>query len=161
MPWNTLAGAMLIWSLLMPWTCGTTQCLQSMVHCTRFFWQYGKYDTWQTRRGRTHEDHGGALGHHEGQHHVAHLALPKGIDAIIAGLPFLPAVPAEVVIGAVSILLTICLVVLAVVGHQVMQGVAIMSYDEVDALVRLPASHTVFLTAMLTTTYFCCCHYVS
>lgn len=96
-----------------------------------------------TRRGRTHEDHGGALRHHEGQHHVAHLALPQSIDASIGSLSLLPAVPAEVVVGAVPILLAVCLVVLVVVGHQVMQGKAIVSYDEIDALVRLPASHTV------------------
>ena len=93
------------------------------------------------RAGRelTHEDHGGALGHHEGQHHVAHLALAQSIDSSIISLPFLPTVPAEVVVGAIPVLLAIGIIVLVIVGHQVIQGEPIVSNNEVDALVRLPA----------------------
>ena len=91
--------------------------------------------------GVTHENHGGALRHHEGQHHVAHLALSQCIHPSILRLPLLPTVPAEVVIGAVSILFTICIIVLAIVCHQIIQGEAVVSYNKVDALVWLPASH--------------------
>ncbi len=48
-------------------------------------------------------------------------------------------IPAEVVIGPITVLLTICIVMLAIVGNQVIQGEAIMRDDEVDALVGLPA----------------------
>ena len=51
----------------------------------------------------------------------------------------MPAVPAEVVVGAITILLTICIIVFVIVGHQVIQGEAIVGYDEVDALIGLPA----------------------
>ncbi len=51
----------------------------------------------------------------------------------------MPTIPAEVVIGPVTVLLTICIVMLAVVGNQVIQGEAVMRNDEVDALVGLPA----------------------
>ena len=107
---------------------------------------------WQGRRGggggggdqgSTHEDHGGALRHHEGQHHVAHLAMPQCIDPSVLSLPLLPTIPAEVVVGAVPVLFTVGIIVLAVVGDQIIQGKAVMSNDEVDALVRLSAHHKV------------------
>lgn len=91
--------------------------------------------------GCTHENHGGALRHHEGQHHIAHLALSQCIHSSILGLPLLPTVPAEVVIGAIPVLFAIGIIVLVVVCYQIIQGEAVMSYDEVDALVRLPATH--------------------
>lgn len=92
-----------------------------------------------TREWRTHEDHGGALRNHQSQHHIAHLALPQRIDSSIISLPFLPTVPPEVVIGAVPVLLPVGIIVLAIVSHQIIQGEPVMSNDEVDALVRLPA----------------------
>ena len=87
----------------------------------------------------THEYHGGALRHHQSQHHVAHLALPQGVHPSVISLPLMPTVPAEVVIGPIPVLLPIGIIVLAVVGNQVIQGEAIMGNDEVGAMVRLPA----------------------
>ncbi len=51
----------------------------------------------------------------------------------------MPTVPAEVVVGPVTVLLTICIIVLAIVGNQVIQGEAVVRNDEVDTLVGLPA----------------------
>ena len=51
----------------------------------------------------------------------------------------MPTVPAEVVIGPVTVLLTVCIVMLAIVGDQVIQGEAVVRNDEVDTLVGLPA----------------------
>lgn len=79
------------------------------------------------------------MGNHKGQHQVAHLALPQGVHALVASLTLLSTVPAEVVIGAISILLPIGIVVLGIVCYQVIQREAVMSYDKVDALMRLPA----------------------
>ena len=87
----------------------------------------------------THQDHGGALRDHEGQHHVAHLALPQSIHAFIASLALLPTIPAEVVIGPVAVLLPIGIIMLGIVRHQVIQCEAVMGNNKIDALVRLPA----------------------
>ena len=51
----------------------------------------------------------------------------------------MPTIPAEVVIGPVTVLLTICIVMLAIVSNQVIQGEAVVRNDEVDTLVGLPA----------------------
>ena len=82
------------------------------------------------------------MGDHESQHHVAHLALPQGIHTGITGLPLMPTIPAEVVIGPITVLLAVCIVMLVIVGNQVIQGEAVMRNDEVDALVGLPARPT-------------------
>jgi hypothetical protein len=49
----------------------------------------------------THHDHGRALGQHEGQHEVAHLAVAQRVDAAVVGVALAAAVPGKVVIGAV------------------------------------------------------------
>ena len=87
----------------------------------------------------THEHHRCSLGDHESQHHIAHLALPQGIHTGITGLTLMPTIPAEVVIGPITVLLTVCIVMLPIVGNKVIQGEAVMRNDEVDALVGLPA----------------------
>ena len=51
----------------------------------------------------------------------------------------MPAVPAEVVVGSITILLPVCIIVLAIVGDQVIQGETVVSNDEVGAMVRLSA----------------------
>ncbi|KAA6423616.1 MAG: hypothetical protein FRX49_06676 [Trebouxia sp. A1-2] len=53
--------------------------------------------------------------------------------------PSCPTIPAEVVIGPITILLTICIVMLAIVGNKIIEGETVMRNDEVDALVGLPA----------------------
>ena len=50
----------------------------------------------------TGQHHGGALGHHQGHHEVAHLALPPPHDVPVLALPLSPAVPGEVVVAACS-----------------------------------------------------------
>src|SRR5262249_44502202 len=48
--------------------------------------------------------------------------------------PFPAAVPAQVVVDAVAVVLAISLVVLVVVAHQVVQREAVVTGDEVDAI---------------------------
>ena len=51
--------------------------------------------------------------------------------------PLHAAVPAAVVVRAVAIVLPVRLVVLAIVGHEVVEGEAVVAGDEVDALLGL------------------------
>ncbi len=131
--------------------CATTCCLDqagikaaTMLNCKPLL-----QDTFNTLycvdETRTHQHHWRSLRHHEGQHHVAHLSLPQGIHSCITCLPLVPTVPAEVVIRPIPVLLTICVIVLAIVGHQVIQGEAIMGNNEVDALVWFPACNIAVL----------------
>ena len=56
------------------------------------------------------------------------------LDRGIVGGAFDAAIPASVVVGAVAVLLAVRLVVLLVVGDQIVQGEAVVTGDEVDAL---------------------------
>lgn len=91
---------------------------------------------------RTHEDHRHALGDHESEVQVAHLALAQRVHARVVGLALHAAVPGEVVVGAVAVALAVGIVVLLVVGHQIVQREAIMRDDEVDPVRRLPAQRS-------------------
>ena len=64
----------------------------------------------------------------------------------------MPTVPAEVVVGPISVLLPIGIVVLAVVGNQVVQGKAARGNDESGAMLGLPAESTGFTCLLLPNT---------
>ena len=83
--------------------------------------------------------HGCALRHQERHHEVAHLALAHRQDGGVRGATLHAAVPAVVVVATVVVVLAVCVVALAIVRHQVMQREAVVSHNEVDALVRMPA----------------------
>src|SRR6202035_3795033 len=70
---------------------------------------------------------------------VALLALPQREDRGILGGALGAAVPRPVVVAAVPAALAVGLVVLVVVGHQVGQGEAVVTGDEVDRGDRVPA----------------------
>src|SRR5262249_32876402 len=60
------------------------------------------------------------------------------LDCLILGRSFDSAVPAQVVVRTVAILLAVGLVVLGVVRDEVVQGEAVVARHEVDALFRFP-----------------------
>src|SRR5262249_30493193 len=64
--------------------------------------------------------------------HVLHLTIAEPLDLRIVGWTFGSAVPAPVVVGAVSVVLTVALIVLLAVRDEIVQGKAVMTRDEVD-----------------------------
>src|SRR6185436_9638752 len=76
-------------------------------------------------------------------------ALPRAQieHALIRRVPFDAAVPAQVVVLAVGVLLAVSLVVLAVVADEVGQREAVVRGDEVDARVRTPPALLVEIAA--------------
>lgn len=85
----------------------------------------------------SHQQHGGSHREQGRHHHVFGLAHPQGVDLGIFRYPFVAVVPAEVVIAAVTVFLPVGLVVLAVVTGPVPQSKAIVTGDEVDALLGI------------------------
>ena len=85
----------------------------------------------------THEQHRRAKSEQVGNHEVLNLAAAHRFDAWVGAGSFHTIVPAQVVIAAVAIILTVRLVVLAVVCDQVVQGKAVVAGDKVDAPLRL------------------------
>src|SRR6516165_6963829 len=81
-----------------------------------------------------HEDHGHALRQHQDGGEVLDLAVAQRVNGGIVGRPLGAAVPRKVVVVAVAVALAVGLVVLAVVGHQVVEGEAVVAGDEVDAV---------------------------
>ncbi len=80
------------------------------------------------------DEHRHALGEQKQRREVANLLLAEAVDVWIVALPLPAAVPAQVVIDPVTVSLTIRFVVLTVVGHQVVEGEAVMGGDKIDAI---------------------------
>src|SRR5262249_49541638 len=78
-------------------------------------------------------EHGNTLGQEECRQEVSHLALPEFDGLRVIRRPLDPAVPREVVVRPVLIVLAIGLVVLDVVADEVGEGEAVVGRDEVDA----------------------------
>jgi hypothetical protein len=66
---------------------------------------------------------GRALAEQQDGHQVARLAAAQGLDPRVVGRPLDAAVPAQVVVAAVAVVLAVGRVVLAVVGDQVIARV--------------------------------------
>src|SRR5262249_55646792 len=79
------------------------------------------------------QEHGDALGEEEGSEEVACLALAQRVHAGIVSGPLRAAVPRGVVVGAVTVVLTVGLVVLAFVAHEIREGEAVVGGDEIAA----------------------------
>ena len=65
---------------------------------------------------------------------ILDLAVAQRLDRRIVGGSLHAAVPAQIVIGTVAVVLAIGLVVLVVVRDQVVEGKAVMAGHEIDAL---------------------------
>ena len=76
--------------------------------------------------------HGYTLAQHENGHEVAGLASTQREDRRIVGRAFDAAVPAQIVVVAVAVVLAVGLVVLEVVAHQIPECEAVVAGDEVD-----------------------------
>ena len=84
------------------------------------------------------EQHRRALRQQQGGEEVAPLARAQLEDRRVVGRALDAAVPGQVVVVAVAVVLAVGLVVLVVVGHQVGEREAVVGGDEVDAGVRPP-----------------------
>src|SRR5208337_2470645 len=85
----------------------------------------------------THQEHGHAQRQEGHSEKVLNLALAQLFDGGVVGGAFHTAIPTSVVIGPVAIVLAVGLVVLLVIGHQVVQGEAVVAGDKVNTLLGL------------------------
>src|SRR5215207_2661110 len=83
------------------------------------------------------EQHRRALGKEEGGQKVPLLPGADGEDLCVGRRAFMSVIAGDVVVGTVSISLTICPVDLVFVGDEVAQGEAVVGGDKVDAGVGL------------------------
>src|SRR6266540_4388501 len=86
------------------------------------------------------QDHGGAGGEQENRREVPHLPPAQSIDFLRVGRSLAATVPAQVVVAAVGVPLAVGFIVLAVVGDQISQCESIVTGDEVQTLIRPPAT---------------------
>ena len=84
-----------------------------------------------------HQQHRRPHREHRQRQEVLHLAVAQPFHRGIVGRSFDATVPAQVVGGAIEIVVTVRLVVLGVVGDEVVEREAVVAGDEVDALFRL------------------------
>src|SRR5436305_3235643 len=83
----------------------------------------------------THE-HGHAPRDEQNRRKVLDLPLAQRLNVGIARCSLDATIPAQVIVDAVPVILTIGLVVFVIVGNQVIQGEAIVTGDEIDAVDR-------------------------
>src|SRR5262249_18461460 len=81
-----------------------------------------------------HQEHRDTQREERDRQEVLHLTVSQRVHSWIAGRALDPAVPAAVVVRAVAIALSVRLVVLVVVGHEIVQRESVVARDEVDAL---------------------------
>ena len=85
------------------------------------------------------EDHRHALRDEQDHREVPDLTLPQPVDRGVGSLTLDAAVPAQVVVRAVTVRFAVRLVVLPVVRHEVVEREPVVAGDEVDARERRPA----------------------
>ena len=86
----------------------------------------------------SHQNHGKPEREQRNGHEILHLTVPEPFDFDIRGWSLDATVPAPIVIATVTVLLTICLIVLLVVGDQVAERKPIVTGNKVHALFRFP-----------------------
>src|SRR5205807_7611429 len=86
------------------------------------------------------QDHGSAGGEQQNRREVPHLPPAQPIDLLGVSMSLVAAVPAQVIMAAVGVPLAVGFIVLVVVGHQVSQGQAIVTGNEVQTVIRSPAT---------------------
>src|SRR6516164_5880284 len=82
------------------------------------------------------QQHWDASTDHQDRNKVLCLTATEGGHRRVISLAFKPAVPAQVVVGAVTVVFAISLVVLTVVTNKVAKGETVMAGDEVNAVGR-------------------------
>ena len=93
------------------------------------------------------QHHRGALREQQRGQHVAFLAIAQGEDGLVVGGPFHAAIPARVVVGAVTTVLAVGLVVLVGIRDQIVQCESVVTCDEVHALLRFALMMRVYVGA--------------
>ena len=83
-----------------------------------------------------HEQHGGAESEQRHRQEILQLPVSDAFDYRIITWTFDSAVPAQVVIAAITVVFPVGLIVLEIIGDEVIEGEAVMTGDEVDALLR-------------------------
>src|ERR1019366_7797886 len=81
----------------------------------------------------TAEQHRNPARDQQGQKEVLDLAFPQGLDPSIRRLAFSAIVLAEVGVGTVVVVFSVCFIVLVAIAHQVVQSEAVVSGNEVYA----------------------------
>src|SRR6202023_1960647 len=81
--------------------------------------------------------HGHSAGQHRHREEALYLAGSQLLDGGILRRPLHSTVPAPIVVRPVAVVLAVRLVVLGVVGHEIVEGEAVMTRHEVDALLGL------------------------
>ena len=84
-----------------------------------------------------HQQHRRAGGQQVDRKEVLDLAISQRLDLGVVGRPLDAAIPARILVGPVAIVLAVRLVVLAVVRDEVVQREAVVTRDEVDAVLGL------------------------
>ena len=87
----------------------------------------------------TGEQHRNAQRQKQGREQIALLAIAQTDDGWVRGRSLDPAIPAEVGIASVAIVVAIGLIVLFVVADQVLQCETVMRGNKIDACPRAPA----------------------
>ena len=79
------------------------------------------------------QEHRYAARDQQGQKKVLNLAFPQGLDSGIRRFAFGAIVLAEVGVGTVMVVFSVCFIVLVAITHHVVQSEAVVAGDEVDA----------------------------
>src|SRR5262245_28551489 len=85
----------------------------------------------------THEQHGHTHREHRDGQKILHLPVSELLHRGIIGGTFNAAVPAAVVVGAVTVVFAVCFVVLVVIRDEVVQGEAVMTRHKVYTFLSL------------------------
>src|SRR5215475_10296839 len=85
----------------------------------------------------THQHHRHAYREHCNGQKVLHLPISEFLYREIFSGAFDATVPASVVVGAITVFLVVCFVVLGVVRHEVVKREAVMTRDKINTLLSL------------------------
>ena len=78
-------------------------------------------------------EHGNSLRKHQGGNEVPLLFFPLGINRLVICRPFRSAIPAQVIVFPVDIILSVSFVVLVIVTDQIVKRESVVTGDKIDA----------------------------
>lgn len=82
-------------------------------------------------------DHGDPLGKQQDQDHATHPPMTKLLNILVVGGTFSAAVPADIMVVAISIFFTIVLIMLVIKADEIREGETIVAGDKVDGVKRV------------------------
>jgi hypothetical protein len=83
-----------------------------------------------------HQDHGKAQREQRDRHEILNLAISESLNFRIRRRPLDTAVPAPIVICAITVILAVSFVMLVIVGDEIVKRKPVMTGYEVHALLR-------------------------